>query len=98
MNRVYTPQSISFVCCGHDGVFSSQFSSCNSVHCCGGKVCRSLLINFCFRVWNIDLYVFSGKLEESNVYAKVDDADNGKQPVFLSWKVHRYNKMLVVVQ
>ena len=33
-----------------------------------------------------------------NVYTKVDDADNGKQPVFLSWKVHRYNKMLIVLQ
>lgn len=32
-----------------------------------------------------------------NVDTKVDDADNGKQPVFLSWKVHRYNKMLVVL-
>ena len=32
------------------------------------------------------------------VYTKTDDADNGKQPVFLSWKVHRYNKMLVVLQ
>ena len=42
--------------------------------------------------------MFSGKLAESNVYTKVDDADNGKQPVFHSWKVQRYNKIIVVLQ
>ena len=55
-------------CFGHDGVFSCQLSLCNSVHCCGGTVCRSFLINFCFSVWNIDWYVFSGMVAESLMY------------------------------
>ena len=62
---------------------------------CGAKVCHSLFFSvfgtMVFRaLWKADRII--------NAYTKLDDADNGKQPVLLTWKVHRYNKILLVLR